>query len=178
MIATVFLTIIAMTGGFVLGERQRDQERASGGGALPSGEPSVSAPPAFRPPGPFCPGFTRRTAEDAGFTSELWLVLKVYAEKTDSTYWICTDRDGELFYQSWTSGGDDPDATAPPADNGLFLKGVVRTGKNTYKVVADDKNEFVVSPDSVAVTLAKNKRTQRYDVRRCERESRAAERGC
>lgn len=141
VIATVFLTIIAMTGGFVLGERQRNDDRSSGGGVAtlaPSLETSAAAP--LEPPGDWCPQETRLTSQRTGGTPELWQVLKIYA--SDDVYWICQDREGRLYYQGKTGGRDAP---LVEGDNGLFLTGVVRVGEDSYRVEDQRGNIFEVS---------------------------------
>ncbi|GAB2596245.1 hypothetical protein Aab01nite_71450 [Paractinoplanes abujensis] len=160
VIATVFLTIIAGTIGFMLAEQQQDTDRTSGGGALPSTEQTTSAAPAFTPPGPFCFEPARDTAKRDGFTSELWQVLKVHADRTNSMAWICTDRRGNLYYQSWT----DVDQKFEQHKNGLFLPGVVKTDKG-YEVTSPDGNTITVSPTQWTVSFADGRDKQVDKVR-------------
>jgi hypothetical protein len=158
VIATVFLTIIAMTGGYVLGEQRRNDGRSSGGGAV---TPTEVSSPAFTPPGPFCLDEARRTAEEEGFTSELWQVLKVHVDRGNSTIWICTDRNNNLYYQGWTN-------TATPLKqhkNGLFLPKVQDLGDDRYKVVAENGNVLEVSATQLTVTFADGRETQRDKAR-------------
>ncbi|WP_250009463.1 hypothetical protein [Actinoplanes sp. M2I2] len=154
---------MAMVGGFLLGERQREQDRASRGGTEPVDQPAEAATPGFTPPGPFCPEAARRQSEDSGHTSELWQVLKVYADRTNSTWWICTDAQGNLFYQSWTNVGK----PLVQGKNGLFLPNVERTGKkDSYRVEAPDGNVFAISSTQFSLTYArKGVEPQRDDVR-------------
>ncbi|WP_133872720.1 hypothetical protein [Paractinoplanes brasiliensis] len=153
VIATVFLTIIAMTGGFVLGERQRGNDRSTGGGVATLGpSDETSASPAFDPPGDWCPQETRLTSERTGGTSELWQVLKIYA--SDDVYWICQDRDGGLYYQGKTGGRDAP---LIEGENGLFLTGVVRVGEDSYRVEDQKGNIFEVSTKRFRLIRASGK---------------------
>ncbi len=163
VIATVFLTIIAMTVGYVLSERQRGVDRSSGGGSVNSPTPADSPAPGFTPPGPFCPQFTREQAEKGGFSSELWQLLKVKAEGGSTTWWICTDARKQLFYQSQTGNfaGD-------PVQNetGLFLPDVSEIGKGSYEVTAPDGNVFRVSSRRFELIFADASKKRQYnDVR-------------
>jgi hypothetical protein len=166
VIATVFLTIMAMVGGFLLGERQRDEQRADGGGASPASQ-TESPAPAFTPPGDFCPQETLDTARKVGLDGDLWQVLKIYTDN-DSTYWICTDSKGALFYQSKTGGID---AKLVEGDNGLFLPGVRKVGTDTYEVYDQKGNRFVITPSLFELTFAKvegkpQRKPQRNEARR------------
>jgi hypothetical protein len=142
VIATVFLTIIAMAGGYVLGERQRNDDRASGGGVLPSEQPGQPTA-AFTPPGPWCPDPTRDKAERTGHSSELWEVLKIQFNG-DNLIWICQDRTGGLYYQSFTGDEGEP---LVEGKNGLFLADVRAIGPDRYQAFDKYRNEFVISPD-------------------------------
>jgi hypothetical protein len=161
VIATVFLTILAGTGGFLLHQHQRDQQQADGGGGQPVDQVTESAAPAFQPPGPFCPDEMRDTAAGAGFNSELWQVLKIYTDN-DSTYWICQDVAGQLFYQSKTGGIDAP---LVEGKNGLFLPNVIRTGDDAYEVEDQKGNRFVVTGDQFELHFADGRKTQRNSAR-------------
>ncbi|WP_250035834.1 hypothetical protein [Paractinoplanes maris] len=159
------MTILGLAGGFVLGERQRDEDRASGAGSESATEPTESSEPGFTPPGPWCPDAARRKAKETGHTSELWQILKVYADRTNSTWWICTDAQGGLYYQSWTNVGK----PLVQGTNGLFLPGVERVGKDSYKVEAPDGNVFAISPTTFSLTYAKKgTEPQRDEVRRID----------
>jgi hypothetical protein len=163
VIATVFLTIMAMTGGFVLGERQRDAQRANGGDQVSGDQQTQSPPsPAFTPPGPFCPRETRDTAEKLRLSGELWQVLKIYTDN-GSTYWICTDARGTLYYQGKTGGID---AKLVEGKNGLFLQGVRKVGTDTYEAYDQKGNRFMITPDLFELTFANGDKTQRNNARR------------
>jgi hypothetical protein len=156
-----------LAGGFVLGERQRDKDRANGGGSPTTDTRTESPAPGFTPPGPFCPDETRATAEKIGLSGELWQILKIYTDN-DSTYWICTDAQGTLFYQGKTGGIDAP---LVEGKNGLFLQGVRRVGTDTYEVYDQRGNRFMVTPDLFELTFAKvegkpQRKPQRNQARR------------
>ncbi|MBM2623554.1 hypothetical protein JIG36_49490 [Actinoplanes sp. LDG1-06] len=162
VIATVFLTIIAMTGGYVLGERQRNDDRSSGGGTAPS-EASVQSPvPAFTPPGDWCPDETRWTSKRTGGTSELWQVLKIRADN-GSTYWICEDRKGLFYYQAFT--GKEGDKIIE-GDNALFLTGVQHLTDDMYQAVDQRGNRFLISPTQFVLDFADpGKKTQTNEAK-------------
>lgn len=161
VIATVFLTLLAVAGGFLLNEHQRGEKQADGGGALPADQVTASPSPPFEPPGPFCPEEMRDTAAQVGFSSELWQVLKIYTDN-DSTYWICQDVAGTLFYQSKTGGIDAP---LVEGKNGLFLPNVIRTGDDAYEVEDQKGNQFVVTRDRFELNFADDRKSQRNSAR-------------
>jgi hypothetical protein len=156
VIATVFLTIIGLAGGFILGERDRGQENASAD-QTSSGEPDTGAgwtgsePPSFEPSagpsGKFCPDETIQTAIRLGQPSELYQVMKVVTNN-GTTVWICTDSGGRLFYQGKTGGRD---ADLVEGQNGLFLTGVESAGDDRYEVPDHKGNIFVVSRGSFEI---------------------------
>lgn len=152
---------MAMTGGFVLGERQRDEQRVNSNGPLESGAAAQPSTSGFEPPGPFCLQAARDMAEDQGYTTELWQVLKVYADRTNSTWWICTDAQGGLYYQSWTNVSN----PLVQGKNALFLPGVKRIGKDSYQVQAPDGNIFAISSTRFTLTYRSGAEPQRDDVR-------------
>ncbi|MBU2669479.1 hypothetical protein KOI35_38810 [Actinoplanes bogorensis] len=144
-----------MTGGYVLGEQQRNDDRSSGGGVAGPSDPTDSPSPAFTPPGPFCLDEARQTAESEGFTSELWQVLKVRIDRTNTMVWVCMDRNGGYFYQSWSN----VDRPLVQNKTGLFLPGVVEAD-GTYRATAPDGNVFTVSKTKLTVTFASGKAPQ------------------
>ena len=116
VIATVFLTIIGMTGGFVLGERHRNQLAArSDTGSTPDAVPSTSG--YERKP---CPPEAVAFAEKERLPSDLTQIFKVVTVN-GTTVWICQDGAGSLYYQSKTGGVDAP---LEQGKNGLFLTDV------------------------------------------------------
>lgn len=153
VIATVFLTIIGMTSGFVLGERRQDQERASL--QQPQQTKATTTPPITRPApttavtsGPFCPPETRELAAKLGWPGkELRQVFKVQTNN-GTTVWICGDRSGRLYYQSKTGGLE---SELKQNENGLFLTDVQVLGENDYQAIASDGTEFLVDDKRLEV---------------------------
>jgi hypothetical protein len=158
VIATVFLTIIGMTVGFMLGERHRARSRAAGTGQIdtptPSPEP-VGTPQAAS--GPLCPAETRNTAASLQLPSELHQVLKIVTAN-GTTVWICEDPAGALYYQGKTGGVDAP---LVEKKNGLFLSEVRRfTDRDAYEATAANGNRFVVSREQLEVHFTDGRANQ------------------
>jgi hypothetical protein len=165
VIATVFLTIIGMTAGYVLGERHRRDNQAgsgqngsgqngsgqNGSGQAGSGQngsgqagPSdtYSSPVADpSPAGPPCPAEASEIAAKLGLPTELSQVFKIETDK-GTTVWICQDPDRRLYYQSKTGGLDSP---LVQGKNGLFLTKVTKVTDDEYEAVAENGNHFEVS---------------------------------
>ncbi len=156
VIATVFLTIIGMTAGFMLGEWHRDQAQAVETTPPTDTSTGTSNPsPSLLPSDGSCPEETSRTANSLGFPSDLRQVLKIVT-KNDTTVWICQDPQGSLYYQGKTGGVDEPWTTK----NQLFLSSVVRRSTDEYEAVAADGNQFVVSRARLEVHFTDGRPTQ------------------
>lgn len=153
VIATVFLTIIGMTAGYVLGERHRrdnqSQQSAQGAGqtASPTEQAATPEPSASGPP---CPDAAQKAAAALG-VGELGQVLMIKT-KSQATVWICQDAGGNLYYQSHTlvKGRDLP---LTQNINGLFLPGVTSTDTG-YVVVDQNRNRFVVTRERLQISFA------------------------
>ena len=147
VIATVFLTILGMVGGFVLGERRRaaDADRAA--------QRRVESP-TTAPTGTACPAETLATASGQGYSAELWQVLRIETDN-GTTVWICRDSGGALFYQGKTGGSDAP---LEQDKNGLFLPGVQESGTDEYEVADRAGNQILVSRKLLEVRLARGGR--------------------
>ncbi|GAA2630814.1 hypothetical protein Adu01nite_42590 [Paractinoplanes durhamensis] len=157
VIATVFLTIIGMTSGFVLGERHRDRLRAAQvttttGGFNPDPEETGSPEPS----GPSCPDETIQMATKLNLPSDLYQIFKIVT-KNGTTVWICQDGAGSLYYQSKTGGVDEP---LVQGENGLFLSQVIREGDREYLATAANGNRFVVNEKQLEVHFAASGKTQ------------------
>ena len=151
VIATVFLTIIGMTSGYVLGERHRRQVNA----ARTSGQPTTLPP--VQGDGVLCPEVTRLTAQRLGFSSALRQVMKI-ATVNGTTVWICQDDAGGYYYQGKTGG---PDTALVEGDNGLFLSKVRHSeDREEYVAVADNGNRFVVNRRQLEIHFADGRETQ------------------
>jgi len=152
VIATVFLTIIGMIGGYVLGERHRDRLRAQEASQTQNSAPDPAATTSAGPSGPLCPAPTQETAARLGFPTPLSQVLKIETDN-GSTAWICRDPNGKLYYQGKTGGLE---ADLVERINGLFLSDVVADG-NEYQATATDGARFVVSRERLVVHFATGK---------------------
>jgi hypothetical protein len=154
VIATVFLTIIGMSGGFVLGQRHRQSLQVA---PPPSQPATASATPTID--GTACPEPAQQAAANAG-SSSLRQVLMIET-KDSNTVWICEDPAGHLFYQSHTliKGQDLP---LSENYNGLFLTGVIRSGDG-YQVFDQKGNQFEISKKSLHILFASGK-TQESNV--------------
>ena len=140
VIATVFLTIIGMTAGFVLGERHRKLVRAAAETSQQTPEVTDSSAPA--PDGKLCPAETRSTAATLGLPDDLREVFHVVTDH-DNVVWICADSDNQLYYQGKTGGVDAP---LIEGKNGLFLSKVIKNGADDYEVIApNDHNRIEVN---------------------------------
>ena len=162
VIATVFLTIIGMTGGFVLGERRQDQERASAEQqqpqtASPSSTKANPTGPTASPGGKLCPEQTQQTAQRLGFGSTLRQVLRIQTVN-GTVVWICQDDTGAYYYQGKTGGADKP---LDEGTNGLFLSKVVRgEDREEYVAVAANGTRFVVNREQLEVYHVGGKPTE------------------
>ena len=154
VIATVFLTIIGMTGGFVLGERRRG-EIAAENQQQQTPEPS----PIVTDLGPSCPPEAVAKAEELRGITELYQVLKVQTDN-GTTVWICQDGGEKLYYQGKTGGLDVP---LVQNKNGLFLSNVLPQGEDDYLAVADNGNRILVSRKRVEIRFTSG-RTQTNKV--------------
>jgi hypothetical protein len=159
VIATVFLTIIGMTAGFMLGERHRRKAATNPVADRTTTQPGPTLPPATD--GKLCPEQTRRTAERLGFSSNLRQVMKIETANA-TTVWICQDDTGAYYYQGKTGGAEQP---LVEGTNGLFLD-KVRHGEDReeYTAVADNGNRFVVNRKQLEIHFAAGKPTQIYPV--------------
>jgi ligand-binding sensor domain-containing protein len=154
VIATVFLTIIGMAGGYVLGERHRRDTRASG--QQPSGPTpaTVTTPSPERPSGPACPPETIAQARKLQLPTDLTQVFKIVTDN-GSTVWICEDPQGALYYQGKTGGVD---AKLVQAQNGLFLDRVQKIGDDQYEAdVPNNGNQIEVDRQRLQIRFADGK---------------------
>ncbi|MFI7599022.1 hypothetical protein [Actinoplanes sp. NPDC049681] len=150
VIATVFLSIIGMSAGFALGTRHEDARATSSPNATdtPVQDTSIECPPEMH-----------QTALRLGITGRLIQVLRVRADATGTTVWICQDPDGKLYYQA-NRGGEE--AKWVEGETALFLSDVTEDG-NTYTAKAADGNTFVVNRSELRVT--RNGKETTYEVR-------------
>jgi hypothetical protein len=154
VIATVFLTIIGMTGGYVLGERHRHAAAAESTPSRTSGVTGVTSPaPTVSVSGPRCPDPAQQAAAASG-SSDLRQILMIVTDNR-TTVWICEDPSGDLFYQSHTlvKGQDLP---LRQNFNGLFLPGVTRVGDG-YEVTDQKGNRFQISRERLQISFVSGK---------------------
>jgi hypothetical protein len=134
VIATVFLSIIGMSAGLVLGSRDRDASRAS-----PTSDPvtpatSVTTDPARN----VCRPETQAASRLVGAAGTLTPVL-LLKTKTSVVY-ICRDEAGSLYYHA-NNGGN----IWIENQTALFLPNVARRADDDYQVTAGDGATFSVS---------------------------------
>jgi hypothetical protein len=153
VIATVFLTIIGMTGGFVLGERHRNEVAAPDDGTGSTPEPAESS---WVDPGKDCPAEAIDFAAREKLPTDLKQIFKVVTVN-GTTVWICQDGAGSLYYQSKTGGVDAP---LVQGKNGLFLDQVVRDGDNAYEATASNGNTFLINTRRLEVRFADGRTPQ------------------
>jgi hypothetical protein len=168
VIATVFLTIIGGTVGFMLGERHR----GGGGGATP-GATNAGADPSSsvddlssaEPSGSRCPDEAIQAAASLQLPTDLRQIFKIVTTN-GTTVWICQDGANSLYFQSKTGGVDAP---LVQGRNGLFLAQVSRVGDDEYLAIAPtDGNQFEVNRRHLVVHFASGKRDEVYTVKTVE----------
>jgi hypothetical protein len=131
-IATILLSVIAMSAGLVLGSRHRDSQRAS--------VPVVASPTAVSPgpAAPPCRPETQTISRRFGASGTLRIVLLLRTKST--AVWICEDDAGRLYYHANRGGENAPWVEGTTA---LFMADVRRVG-TAYEVVATDGTRFSV----------------------------------
>jgi hypothetical protein len=152
VIATVFLSIIGMSAGLVLGARQKAEDRA-----LRAQQPTAAvthntntSPPTSPPTsahGRPCRDESQAVAQRFDATGTLYRKLRLRT-KTSVVY-ICQDESGRLYYHA-NSGGDD--AKWIENETALFLPDVRSEGGDAYVVTAPDGTNFSVTPKRLFIT--------------------------
>jgi hypothetical protein len=164
VIATVFLTIIGMTAGYVLGERHRRNTPTGSTPSQASGAQTVaSSAPTVAVSGPLCPDAAQQAAAATGASDLRQIFMIVTDNKT--TVWICEDPSGDLFYQSHTlvNGQDLP---LRQNFNGLFLPGVTQA-EDGYAVTDQKGNKFQITREHLQISFVSGK-VQSNDVDKVE----------
>lgn len=142
VIATVFLTIIGMTAGFVLGERRNNAAAAGpANNNVVNPQPDSTALVPSPGSGKSCPPETIEKAREIGLSTDLRQVMKIQTT-SGTTVWICADGEGALFYQGKTGGLEAP---LEQGRNGLLLPGVTQVGSNHYEVRDLKGNHFTIT---------------------------------
>lgn len=155
VIATVFLVIIGASAGYALGTDHRRDERAAES-AAPADVPDPGGPVATE-----CPREIQQTAGERGFATPLEQVLRVRADDTGTTVWICADADGGLFYQSNKGGYA---ARWVEGETALFLPGAEQRD-GLFVVTAPDGNVFTVDRTELRIQFADGRPDERHPVR-------------
>jgi hypothetical protein len=157
VIATIFLTIIGGTVGFMLGERHRDDD---GGGPQETTTTQTAAePPSTTPSGQSCPPEAIKLA-----ATDLRQVFKIITTN-GTTVWICQDSAGSLYYQGKTRSED---GQLVQGRNGLFLDDVERVGDDDYRAAATNGNTFEINRSELVVHYANGDPDQVYTVKTVE----------
>jgi len=165
VIATVFLTIIGMTAGYVLGERHRRTASAGSSPTHVSRGTTVTTPaPSVSVDGPDCPAPAEQTAESLYGTRDLKQIFMIVTDNK-TTIWICEDPRGALFYQSHTLLGG-KDLPLVQNHNGLFLSGVTRNGDG-FEVYDQKQNQFEIGRERLQIYFVGGK-VQSNDVVKVE----------
>jgi hypothetical protein len=147
VIATVFLTIIGGTFGFMLGERHRDDGGTPSAGRT-TGTQGYTQPSSAEPTRLACPKEAIQFAAENQLPTDLTQIFKIITTK-GTTVWICQDGAGSLYFQSKTGGVDKP---LVQGKNALFLSTVSQVGENEYEAVATvDGNRFDVNRRQLVV---------------------------
>ncbi|SNY31115.1 hypothetical protein SAMN05421748_103507 [Paractinoplanes atraurantiacus] len=164
VIATVFLTIIGMTTGFVLGEKQRRDEAREQ--EQQQQQQNQQPQESVSPPAPaiaaedLCPSETLAKARSLGFSDQLRRLHR-YVTDRGTVVWICQDPGGRLFYQSKT-GGEQKQLVQ--GVNGLLLTDAVETGENAYEATAANGNQFFISRKQLKIEFVDGRKDQVDDV--------------
>jgi hypothetical protein len=135
VIATVFLSIIGMSIGLVLGSRHKS---AVAGQQQPNN-------PAPAPTGRLCPNQSQLMGAKFGAVGSLRVKLEV--KTASSRIWICSDDNGRLFYHANRGGLD---AKWVENQTALFLEHVIELNGG-YQASASDGAVFDVSEQELKI---------------------------
>jgi hypothetical protein len=160
VIATVFLTIMGMTVGFMLSERHR---RGTGANAAQPDPSGYTTEPTPVPTGPLCPEQTQQQARQKNNADgDLHQVMRVETEKR-TVVWICVDNAGRLYYQANRGGENAPWQEGVTA---LYLPDVSAVGDHKYVATAFDQTQFWVSREELRITHAVGDLAGRVEIQR------------
>ena len=149
VIATVLLTIIGMTVGFLLGEKRNRRV-----------EVSSSPSPTRVVTGPLCPPQTQETGARQGATGSLHEVLRVRTSR-DMVVWICMDQARRLYYHA-NQGGTE--AEWVEGETALFVSGVRRDSRGRYVGETADGNVVSVDRKRLLIRFANGRRQEQKVV--------------
>jgi hypothetical protein len=140
VIATVFLSIIGMSAGLVLGAQQKRAERQEQQRQQQQQQVPV-VQPTSDDPRPECRPETQKMAQRAGATGALRIQLLL--RTASSAVWICEDESGRLFYHG-NRGGED--GRWVENETALFMSDVQRDGSDeAFVVTAVDGTNFSIT---------------------------------
>jgi hypothetical protein len=142
VIATVFLSIIGMSAGLVLGSRQRQDGRET---QQQHQETTPATPDTTEDDRLPCRKETRDVARRFGATGTLRIALLL--RTGTSAVWICEDEAGRLYYHA-NRGGEK--ARWIENETALFLPAVRRDGDG-YAVTAPDGTTFSVTTERLLI---------------------------
>ncbi|MET8148234.1 hypothetical protein ACIBSW_31110 [Actinoplanes sp. NPDC049668] len=121
-----------MSAGLVLGSHHgTPPERDVPGGSSVPTQPVITSIA--------CPPEMHATARRLGYDVTLVQVLRVRAESTGTTVWICSDEAGRLYYQGNRGGYE----TWIEGKTALFLTDVVKKDDGYHAVAANGTTFFV-----------------------------------
>jgi hypothetical protein len=167
------LAILAVLGGvfgYFTGSQARADDRSDARQQDPA--PDVTTTSAKAEPGPTgspCPGFVSQAAKARA--ASLPLIEKLYIATEKSEVWICQAADGALWYQGHgiTNGHYYPDETPEEGRNGLLLKQVKSTGKDSYEAINKDENgetHYLVTTQTLIKDNTKGNKTTENVLRK------------
>ena len=139
VLATVFLSIIGMSAGLVLGARHRQAAQNL------AGPPPTTAAVSPSPTAPLCRPETQAMGRQFGADGPLRVVLKLVTRT--SAVWICEDDAGRLYYHANRGGEDAPWIERKTA---LFMPDVQRDG-DAFMVTATDGTTFSISAERLRI---------------------------
>lgn len=143
VIATLFLSIIGISAGLVLGSRDRDDDPAAPPQAVRT---TRTTTPTATSGGQPCREETQAASRLAGAAGALTRVLLLKTET--SVVYICRDEAGSLYYHANNGGG-----AWIENQTALFLPNVVRRA-NDYYVTAEDGATFSVNRKRLLIVHA------------------------
>ena len=152
VIATVFLSIIGMSAGLVLGAQRKDADRAAlqdqQRQQVAPTDAGATTPATPSPSGPACRKETQKAAGQFGATGTLRVALQIRTETSE--VWICADEAGRYYYHANRGGPGGPWIERKTA---LFLPGVRRDG-DEYLATASDGATFSVTSERLHIEHA------------------------
>ncbi len=155
VIATVFLTIIGLTAGFMLGERRNNATGGSDSGQTTDagGSTDAAQPDAPSTGDKSCPPESIKTAAKLGLPVDLRQTMKVVTDK-GTIVWICTDGEGKYYYQSQTATDD---GQLIQGRNGLFLTDVEQLDSDHYVARDHEGTRFEVTASRFQIDFLNKK---------------------